>query len=136
MFEGKTTPERSRIMQKVGSKNTLPEKRIRSIIHKLGYRFRIHYSLLPGKPDIAFPRKKKVIFVHGCFWHGHSCRAGQNRPKTNESYWENKLSRTKVRDENNVHTLKEIGWDVLIIWECEIRDKELLVKRIMQYLET
>jgi len=134
-FNGTTSPDRSRIMQKVRSKNTRPEIIVRSLIHRLGYRFRIHYPSLPSKPDVVLPKKRKIIFVHGCFWHGHSCRAGQNRPKTHKAYWENKLSRTMIRDKNNVETLKKMGWRVLVIWECEIRDKEFLVKRITEFLE-
>jgi DNA mismatch endonuclease (patch repair protein) len=90
---------------------------------------------LPGKPDLVFPGRKKVIFVHGCFWHGHDCPAGRKIPKTNQEYWLKKLNRNKERDKQNIAKLHELGWDVLVIWECETRDEATLSRRISQFLD-
>ncbi|MBU0680140.1 MAG: DNA mismatch endonuclease Vsr [Proteobacteria bacterium] len=131
----KVTPEvRSKIMRKVHSKDTTPEKIVRSLAHRLGYRFRLHQKELPGKPDLTFPRMKKVVFVHGCFWHGHSCKAGQNRPKSNTEYWEKKLTRTQTRDSNNLKDLRGLEWQTIIIWECETKNIKLLTEKIKQFL--
>ena len=122
-------------MAKVHSKNTTPELKLRTLIWSLGFRgYRVHYKKLPGKPDIVFIGKKKVIFVHGCFWHGHDCRAGKNVPKSNLEYWIPKLERNKTRDKRNIRELKTLGWDVLVIWECELKDILSVEKRLINYL--
>lgn len=126
--------ERSRIMSRVRSKGTGPEKKVRSLLHYLGFRFRLHRKDLPGNPDIVFPSRKKVIFVHGCFWHRHDCKAGQKIPKTNTEYWTEKISRNVVRDSEQSYSLQEAGWERLIIWECEIRDEERLKAKILEFL--
>ena len=91
-----TSPERSRIMREVRSKNTKPELTVRSILHRAGYRFRLHRRDIPGNPDIVFPSLRKVVLVHGCFWHGHDCKRGAREPKSNQSYWSAKIARTRA----------------------------------------
>jgi len=116
--------KRSEIMSKVHSNDTIPEIRVRRLLHSMGYRFRLHRQDLPGKPDIVLPKYKTVIFVHGCFWHGCPvCRHAQIRPQTNVEYWNKKLDRTMARDKENQARLEELGWRVLVIWECETRKR-------------
>ena len=116
------TPERrSWLMSRVRSKDTTPELSVRRLVHGLGYRYRLHRKDLPGNPDIVFPRRRKIIFVHGCFWHGHDCKAGRKRPKANEEYWSAKLARNWDRDAANPVLLRVQGWDVLIVWECDLK---------------
>ena len=123
--------KRSEIMGRVRDKDTKPENRVRKIAHGLGYRFRLYDDGLPGKPDLVFPQHRKVIFVHGCFWHGHkNCRKAR-RPTTNTVFWDHKLSRNIERDRRNVAALEEAGWKCLIIWECETGDRDL-VEQMMQ----
>lgn len=126
--------ERSRIMAKVRGENTSPERLVRSLVHKLGYRFRLHRKDLPGKPDIVLPRHKKVIFVHGCFWHQHEGCPHAARPTSNIEYWNRKLDRNMVRDRENLHKLEYLGWNVLIVWECETRDHEKLLEKLTGFL--
>jgi DNA mismatch endonuclease, patch repair protein len=125
---------RSAIMRAVSSTDTAPELAVRTLIHSLGFRYRLHDKRLPGKPDIVFSSRKKAIFVHGCFWHGHHCKRGNRTPKTNSEYWTRKIARNMTRDENNAKLLLEMGWISLVIWECELKDKERLVKRLMGFL--
>ena len=109
-------------MRKVKARNTSPEMKVRRLIWAMGFRgYRVNYDGLPGKPDIVFTKRKKVIFVHGCFWHGHDCRAGRNTPKSNGVYWNAKLARNQERDGQRHREIKEMGWDVLILWECELK---------------
>ncbi|MCP4747919.1 MAG: DNA mismatch endonuclease Vsr [Desulfobacteraceae bacterium] len=126
--------KRSWIMGRVKDKDTSPEKIIRSLAHKLGYRFRLHRKQLPGKPDLVFSSRKKVIFVHGCFWHGHDCRRGKRIPKTNTDYWVKKIQKNIARDSKNQTDLVSLGWDVLVIWECEISETETIVLKINKFL--
>jgi DNA mismatch endonuclease (patch repair protein) len=122
-------------MQKVKAKNTMPEIKVRRLLRELGYRgYRVHYKQLPGKPDIAFTKLKKAIFVHGCFWHGHNCRAGRNTPQTNQEYWVPKLVRNKERDRQRLDKIKGMGWQVLIVWECQLKDMDVLAQRIKAFL--
>jgi len=119
MFDQK---KRSEIMAKVHSANTTPEIHVRKLLHSMGYRFRLQRRDLPGNPDIVLPKYNTVIFVHGCFWHGcPTCRHASIRPVTNTEYWEKKLDRTMERDKNNVTALEQMGWRVMVIWECETR---------------
>lgn len=113
---------RSEVMRRVKDKNTTPEKIVRSLLHRLGYRFRLHRADLPGKPDIILPKYRSVIFVHGCFWHGHDCARGARMPKTNVDYWRGKIARNRARDEKHIAELEALGWRPLVIWECELRD--------------
>ena len=116
-----TKEKRSEIMKKIKSKDTGPEKKVRSLLHSLGYRFRLYRKDLPGKPDIVLPKYKTVIFVHGCFWHGHNCTKGTHIPVDNAEFWKEKIKKNKNRDVLNLQMLKEIGWNVIIIWECQIK---------------
>lgn len=121
-------------MRQVKAKNTTPELALRKLIWGMGYRgYRIHYDKLPGKPDIVFTKSKRVIFVHGCFWHGHDCRAGRNVPKSNKAYWVPKLERNKKRDKGNVRKIEKEGWKALIIWECELNDEGRVARRIKRF---
>jgi DNA mismatch endonuclease (patch repair protein) len=119
---------RSEIMSRVHSKNTGPEMTVRRLIHKAGFRYRLHVSNLPGQPDLVFPKRKKIIFIHGCFWHAHiGCRRARI-PKSRTSFWESKFASNKARDERDILALSKNGWDVLVLWECELRDSGLLEK--------
>ena len=122
-------------MRAVKSKNTKPELLVRKMVWGLGYRgYRIHNPLLAGKPDIAFTARKKVIFVHGCFWHGHTCRKGLNRPVENARYWNEKIEKNILRDQKVIENLTSSGWSVLVLWECELRDRAIIQSRIQQFL--
>lgn len=125
--------DRSANMRAIRSKDMLPELRVRSLVHNLGYRFRLHRKDLPGKPDLVFPSRRKVIFVHGCFWHSHSCKVA-HVPKSNGSYWVPKLERNRVRDRKNVKALRAEGWQSLVIWECELRDEGSVKKRLQTFI--
>lgn len=107
-------------MQAVKAKDTTPEMHIRRILHALGYRYRLHVKTLPGTPDLVFRSRRKIIFVHGCFWHGHDCRRGARIPKTNIQYWKEKISRNRQRDARVLDTLRELGWSVFTVWECQL----------------
>jgi DNA mismatch endonuclease, patch repair protein len=134
----KLSPERRSInMRQIRSKDMSPEMEVRRLLHSLGYRYRLHQKELPGKPDIVFPSKRKVIFVHGCFWHQHSapnCKITR-KPKSNESYWLPKLLRNVERDQRHKTTLHKLGFQVLTIWECEIKSRDNLIKRLKSFLE-
>lgn len=122
-------------MSRVREKNTSPELKVRSLVHRLGYRFRLHRKDLPGKPDLVFPSRKKIIFVHGCFWHGHDCARGKREPKSNTEYWVEKIRRNTERDARHWSELKSLGWDALVVWECELKDAEALSSRLTSFLE-
>jgi|SRR5579864_1983291 len=126
--------DRSANMRAIRSKDMLPELAVRSLVHKLGYRFRLHRSDLPGKPDLVFPSRRKVIFVHGCFWHSHKCQIA-HMPKSNKGYWGPKLQRNKTRDAKNVSELEADGWKVLVIWECKTRNERRLSGQVRRFLE-
>jgi DNA mismatch endonuclease (patch repair protein) len=127
--------KRSWIMSRVRGKNTSAELKIRSLIHRLGFRFRLHRKDLPGKPDLIFPSRKKVIFVHGCFWHGHDCSRGHRIPKTHSEYWVEKIRRNSERDAAQLSKLNALGWAVLVIWECEIEKIEVVSTKICLFLQ-
>ena len=133
----KLTPEqRSENMKRIRSKDTKPEVAVRKLVHAMGHRYRLHRKDLPGKPDLVFGPKRKVIFVHGCFWHGHE-REGcldSRAPKSNTGYWSPKLIGNKARDVRNVQALKSDGWKVLSVWECETRSTETLARKIRRFL--
>jgi DNA mismatch endonuclease, patch repair protein len=120
------TPEqRSRCMSAIRAKNTIPEMRLRCELHGLGYRYKLHDRSLPGKPDLVFPARRAVIFVHGCFWHRHACKAGRSLPATRAAFWLQKLLRNRERDQANLRRLRELGWRVLVVWECQISKREI-----------
>ena len=125
------SPEaRSYLMSRVRSKNTRPELKVRKLLHGLGYRYRLHKKGLPGTPDIVLARFDTVVFVNGCFWHGHSCPKGR-LPETNHDEWKEKIDTNMRRDQRNYRALRADGWNVLVVWECETRDPERLVKRLL-----
>ena len=126
--------ERSERMRRVRRQDTKPEMRVRKLVHGLGYRYRLHDSRLPGKPDLVFTGRKKVIFVHGCYWHRHDCKSGRRLPKTRLEFWRPKLESNAERDKRNLKQLEEMGWKALVIWECETNDKEVLAMKIRQFL--
>lgn len=129
------TVGRSENMRRIRSKNTVPELTVRKLLRDLGFTgYRIHRKELPGKPDIAFVGRKKAILIHGCFWHGHSCSEGQRRPKTNADYWLPKIERNRARDASQLMELRKLGWDVLTVWECDLRDLPLLSQRLTAFL--
>jgi DNA mismatch endonuclease (patch repair protein) len=121
-------------MRKVRGKNTTPEIRFRKLLWGMGYRgYRIHAKNLPGKPDVVFTKKKKAIFIHGCFWHGHDCRAGRNVPKSNVEYWGPKLKKNMQRDKQHISALKRLGWSVMVVWECRLKDEGKIKQRIKSF---
>jgi DNA mismatch endonuclease (patch repair protein) len=121
-------------MSRIRSKDTKPEQTVRRMLHALGFRFRLHAKRLPGKPDIVLPRHKKVIFVHGCFWHSHGCRVGGKPPATRGQFWEAKLSRNAARDKTAVMQLWQMGWQVLVVWECEALDPDKLYDTLTAFM--
>lgn len=132
-----TPPERSENMRRIRSKGMKPEMTVRHLIHSMGYRYRLHRKDLPGKPDLVFSPRRKVIFVHGCFWHSHPDEQCPIRrtPKSNTGYWTEKLARNIQRDKKSQEMLESLGWKVLILWECQIREKESLIARIKEFLD-
>ncbi|WP_022728415.1 very short patch repair endonuclease [Fodinicurvata sediminis] len=127
--------KRSKIMRGVKQENTKPEILVRRIIHSSGYRFRLHRKDLPGRPDIVLPKYQLAIFVHGCFWHQHDGCHDDRMPTSNTEYWTQKLQRNKERDKEKFENLKDKGWNVLIIWECETKNTEIVYKKINKYIK-
>ncbi len=129
------TPERrSWLMSRVRSRDTIPERLVRSLVHRLGYRFRLHRRDLPGTPDLVFPSRRAIIFVHGCFWHRHrGCRKA-TVPSTRKEFWLQKFARNVNRDATVREALERAGWRVLIVWECELRDIDALEARVLAFL--
>ena len=122
-------------MRKVRAKNTTPELKLRRLLCEIGQnRYCLHYKKLPGKPDVALPSRQKVIFIHGCFWHGHNCKAGKNIPATNTGYWIPKLQGNKKRNNEHVKQIRKAGWEVLIIWECQLKNPEIITKKLAKFL--
>jgi DNA mismatch endonuclease (patch repair protein) len=131
----RVTPEqRSRMMSAIRGKDTAPEMAVRRLAHALGYRFRVHRKDLPGKPDLVFPGRKAVVFVHGCYWHGHGCARGGSGAKSNQAYWGPKITRNRERDVRNAAALEEAGWRVMTVWECEVKDRDALAARLREFL--
>lgn len=129
------SPEkRSWLMSQVSSKNTKPELAVRSILHRLGYRFRLHAPDLPGKPDIVFRSKKKVIFIHGCFWHGHEYCKYAKLPQSRVEFWAQKMEHNRTRDARILADLETMGWRVLTIWQCELKDLGLIATTLEKFL--
>lgn len=131
-----STEKRSDVMSKIKSKNTKPEKVVRSLLFSLGYRFRLHVKDLLGKPDIVLPKYKTVVWVNGCFWHGHENCKDAGIPKTNSNFWYDKISKNKERDKRVLNELEQAGWKVLVVWECQIDDKEKLISFLKSELKT
>lgn len=128
-----TKEARSRNMSRIRFKNTRPERMVRKMLWNMGYRYRLHSRSLPGHPDIVLTKHRAVVFVHGCFWHGHTCVDG-HVPKTNTDYWVEKLRRNTLRDRANRRKLTQAGWCVLVIWECQLRKPERVAARIKTFL--
>lgn len=133
-----TSEQRRYCMTSIRNRDTKPEMIVRKLVHAMGYRYRLHRKDLPGKPDLVFSRIRKVIFVHGCFWHMHRCRYGRVKPKTNAQFWTDKRESNRMRDTKNRLLLKKLGWVSLILWECNIMDKrkrQQLESRIISFLQ-
>src|SRR5438067_7398142 len=124
MADVHTKEQRSRNMAAIRGRDTKPEMIVRRIVHRLGYRFRLHRRDLPGRPDVVLPRHRSVIFVHGCFWHQHSCRYGRVVPATRAEFWKTKRDENMARDIRNIKALRKMGWRVLVVWECWTRDSK------------
>lgn len=130
-----TPVERSERMARIKAKDTGPEMKLRRLIHGMGYRYRLHDRHLPGRPDVVFRGRHTVIFVHGCFWHRHpGCKLARI-PKSNVEFWREKLEGNKLRDAKNVKKLKALGWKALVIWECQLKDEDLLRNNIKEFLD-
>ena len=130
MTDHLTSKERSRNMAAIKSKNTSPEIKVRSLLHRNGYRFRLYNKNLPGKPDIILPKYNTVIFVHGCFWHRHTGCKDCTTPKTNKKYWTEKFNKNIKRDKYVQDELKQLGWNVIVIWQCELKEQDKLIKEL------
>ena len=141
MTDTLTKQQRSELMSRIRGKNSASEMRLRRLIHGMGYRYRLHVKALPGTPDLVFASRKAVIFMHGCFWHRHpNCKLAR-MPKSKISFWREKLEGNKRRDEENIKKLKKLGWRVLVIWECQMKDKDSkkvssMVRRFLTAEET
>ena len=133
MADTRTKEQRSRIMKSVGSRDTGPELTVRSLLHRLGYRYRLHRRDLPGRPDIVFPVRRKAIFIHGCFWHGHDCDKGK-LPKSRADYWTVKIKTNQDRDARAIARLEEAGWQTLSIWQCELKRLDAVARVLRKYL--
>jgi DNA mismatch endonuclease (patch repair protein) len=131
-----TIAQRSRVMARVRSKDTQPERRVRTLVYSLGYRYRLHVRALPGRPDLVFRSRRCVILVHGCFWHQHQCKAGNRRPKSRVEFWNAKLAANMRRDVQQRRELHRMGWRVLTIWECEtlVKSHDRIARTIIAFL--
>jgi len=129
--------ERSRLMSRIRGKDTKPELFVRALLRSLGYRYRLHVRHLPGRPDFVFPSSRKVLFVHGCFWHRHVCRRGRSMPATRSAFWLRKFQGNKARDTRSQRAIRQLGWKSLTIWECQSTPSQLprLAARIIAFLE-
>jgi DNA mismatch endonuclease, patch repair protein len=130
-----TRTQRSRNMAAIKSKDTKPEIAVRQLLHRIGYRYVLHDGRLPGRPDLVFPGRRKIILVHGCFWHMHRCRYGKVVPATNAGFWHEKRTRNVARDRATVKALANEGWRVLITWECQVRNLPSLRDRLVAFLD-
>lgn len=130
-----TAKERSERMSRVRSKDTGPELKVRSLVHRLGFRYRLHVARLPGHPDLVFSGKRKVIFVHGCFWHRHGGCSNNRLPKSRIDFWTQKLETNRRRDARNLRKLRRLGWSTLVVWECEVRGTQKLSRRVNSFLK-
>ncbi|MDQ2713056.1 MAG: very short patch repair endonuclease [Acidobacteriota bacterium] len=134
MTDNRTPQSRSALMSRIGPRNTAPEMIVRSLLHSMGYRYRLHRKDLPGKPDLVLVARRKVIFVHGCFWHAHGCRIGQP-PKSRLDFWNEKLKKNVRRDEEQKTLLQAKGWSVLTVWQCETKNLKTLKQTLAAFLE-
>lgn len=134
MADHVTPLQRSKIMARVGSHDTGPELLLRHTLHRLGFRYRTNYSLLPGRPDLVFPKLKKVIFVHGCFWHGHSCPKGK-LPQSRLEYWAPKILGNQQRDRRVLRQVRSMGWKAIVVWQCELKEMDRILPRVLKFLK-
>lgn len=134
-MDNRSSESRSALMSSIGGKNTKPELVIRKYLHSKGYRYRLHQTNLPGSPDLVLKKYKTVIFINGCFWHGHNCSQGKI-PKTKVEYWENKIAHNKKRDNKNYEKLLELGWNILVIWGCRLRSYKRQTIVLSEILKT
>jgi len=129
------SPERRALMARIRGKHTKPELVVRRLLHAMGYRFRLHRRDLPGTPDIVLVARRKVVLVHGCFWHRHAgCKHAAKVPRTRAAFWEGKFARNVARDAAKLEALAGLGWAALVLWECELRDREALASRLRAFL--
>jgi DNA mismatch endonuclease (patch repair protein) len=135
MVDVLTRAQRSFNMSRIRSKDTSPELFVRRLVHALGFRYRLHSAELPGRPDLVFTSRRKVIFVHGCYWHMHACDWGRVTPKTNAAFWQTKRMSNVERDRRNLRELGRLGWHVLVVWECSLRKPQHAERRITKFLE-
>jgi DNA mismatch endonuclease (patch repair protein) len=134
MVDSLTRDQRHRVMANIKSKDTKPEMQVRRLLFAAGYRYRLHAVGLPGTPDIVFSARRKAIFVNGCFWHSHSCPNGTHKPATNPEFWEAKRSRTVERDAQALALLDGLGWGTLTVWECELKNLDLVAATLGSFL--
>lgn len=125
---------RSWLMSRIGGKNTRPELAVRSLLHRLGFRFRLHRKDLPGTPDIVLPGRQAVVLVNGCFWHGHSCKQ-KGMPKSRTDYWNQKIEANRYRDARVQRQLRRLGWKVVVVWECELKTPERLERKLSKSID-
>lgn len=130
-----TKTKRSEIMAKIGPKDSKPELFVRKMVHGMGYRFRLHHKDLPGKPDLVFAGLRKIVFVHGCFWHRHRCKRGA-LPSTRKKFWERKLEGNRERDRRNIRKLRHDGWQVLVVWECWCKRPNYVEDKLEKFLSS
>jgi len=121
-------------MRQIRKSNTKPELVVRKLTHRMGYRYQLYRGDLPGTPDLTFSSRRKVVFVHGCFWHQHPCKLGNKQPRSNREYWIPKFAKNRARDAKAQLALTDLGWDYLVLWECEISDVETIKKRVREFL--
>lgn len=126
--------QRSFNMSRIRAKNSKPELMVRHIVHSLGFRYRLHKKDIPGTPDLVFPRLHKIIFVHGCFWHRHDCPEGTLMPSSNVDYWKKKFDATLNRDTAQLKLLAEDNWSILVVWQCQLKDREKLIRTLLKFL--
>ncbi|NMC21080.1 MAG: DNA mismatch endonuclease Vsr [Thermogutta sp.] len=126
--------KRAAIMRSIKGKDTSPEMTVRRMVHALGCRYRLHVASLPGCPDLVFPSRRRVIFVHGCFWHRHRCRKGKSLPASQTEFWRRKLERNARRDRSVRRRLRRLGWSVLVIWECQLCRPDRVRRKLEQFL--
>jgi DNA mismatch endonuclease (patch repair protein) len=133
-MKGQVSPQRSATMRAVKSRDTTPELAVRALLRAFAPGYRLHRRDIPGNPDIAYVGRRQAIFVHGCFWHGHDCARGARMPKANADYWRAKIARNRARDEAHREKLAALGWRALTIWECELKDKAVVEKKLRKFL--
>ena len=129
-----TKRQRSYNMSQIRNKNTKPELIVRSVVHRMGFRYALHRKDLPGRPDMVLTKYRKIIFVHGCFWHMHKCRYGKVTPATKTEFWQTKREGNVARDKRNLCKLRKNGWKVLVVWECQTRKSEKLYDKLKKFL--